>query len=105
MRLRQLRLDEQGERCLFRLPAVGADIGQKERARELLRERAAAFDAAAVPHVADRRAHDPNRVDARMVIEPAVFDGDDGTLQIGRDRGERHVVSLLVEPEPRLSVS
>ena len=39
-----------------------------------------------------------------MVIEAAILDRDDRVLQIGRDLGERHVVPLFVEPEPRLAV-
>ena len=39
-----------------------------------------------------------------MPIEPAILDGDHRVLQIDGDVVERHVVPLLVEPEPWLAV-
>ena len=39
-----------------------------------------------------------------MGVEAAIFDCDDRVLQIGRNLRERHIVALLVEPEPRLAV-
>jgi hypothetical protein len=39
-----------------------------------------------------------------MKKEAAILDGDDRMLQILGDRRQRHIVALLVEPEPGLSV-
>ena len=102
--LRQLRFDEEREPRFLQLAAVAPDVREKERPRELLCERAAAFHAAAMPHVLDDGARDADRIDAGMAIETPILDGDDGVLQIERDVVERHVVPLLVEAEPRLAV-
>ena len=59
---------------------------------------------AAAADVADDRAAEADRIDARMVVEAAILDRDDRVLQVGRDLVERDVVPLLVEPEPRLAV-
>ena len=37
-------------------------------------------------------------------IEPAIFDGDDGMLEIGGDLIQRDVAPLFIEPEPGLRV-
>ena len=39
-----------------------------------------------------------------MVIEPPVFDRDDGVLKVLGNLRERNIVALLVEAEPRLTV-
>ena len=61
--------------------------------------------ARAAAQVADERPGQANRIDAGMVVEAAILDGDDRVLQVGRDRVERDVVALLIEPEPRLAVA
>ena len=45
-----------------------------------------------------------DRIDAGMQEEAVVLDRDERVLQVRRDRGERHVVPLLVEAEPRPAV-
>ena len=45
-----------------------------------------------------------DRIDARMPEEAMVFDGDERLLEMRRDGGDRHVVPLLVEPEPAAAV-
>ena len=90
--------------AFFDLAAEGLDVRQEDRPRQLLRQRAAAFDAAAAAHVAHDGAAEADRIDPGMVIEAAVLDGDDRVLQIGGDLVERDVVPLFVEPEPRLAV-
>src|SRR5262249_4787864 len=102
--LGELRLDEDRETGLFELADVALDVGQKQRAGELLGQCAAALGAAAVTKIARQRAAEPDRIDARMVVEPAILDGDDRVLKVGRDLVERNVMTLLVEPEPRLTV-
>ena len=103
--LRELRLDQQRDARFLDLAAVGAHVRQKQRARELLRERAAALEP---PRPGARRCTtaraNADRIDAGMMVEAAVLDRDDRVLQVGRDLGERHVVPLFVEPEPRLAV-
>src|SRR5476651_1979066 len=102
--LGELRLDQQRDAALLDLAAEALDVRQEDRARELLRQRAAAFQAAAAADVAHDRARDADGIDAGVVIEAAILDGDHRVLQVGRDLVERYVVALLVEPEPRLAV-
>ena len=102
--LGQLRFDQQRDAAFLDLAAEGPDVGEEQRARELLRQRAAAFDPAAAADVAHDRAPEADRIDAGMMVEAAILDGDDGVLQVGRDLVERDVVPLLVEAEPRLAV-
>jgi len=102
--LGELCLDEEGEARFLHFPAVTFDVREKERPGQLLRQRAAALDSSAVPDVAHHGAREPDRIDARMMVEPPILDRDDGMLQIRGDVVERHVVALLVEAEPRLAV-
>ncbi len=104
LRFRELRLEQQRDAGLFRLAAVRPYARQEQRACELLRERAAAFHAFARSNVPNNRAGKADRIDARMVVEAAIFDRDHRVLHERRNLRERHVVALLVQPEPRLSV-
>src|ERR1700680_531852 len=81
----ELRLDEQRNGRFLRLASVRADVREKQRTRELLRQGAAALDPSAEANVAHRRARDPDRIDARMVIEAEVLDGDHRVLKIERN--------------------
>ena len=102
---RQALLDHQREdRFLALAEPVAARGGQKQRARELLRQRAAAFFESAGPHVADDGAADGDRIDADMRVESMIFDRDDGVAQVGGDAGEGHVAPMLFERKPRLPV-
>ena len=87
-----------------RLPQVAPPVRQEERARQLLGDGAAALDRPRRARIADDGASDGNRVDARMAEEAMVLDGDEGVLEMRRDGGDRHVVPLLVEPEPGTAV-
>ena len=100
----ELRLDHHRDRRFLHLSSVGAHVRQEQRARELLRQRAAALEPAAGAYIADHGTSETDRVDARVVVEAAVFDGDDGVLQVGRDLVERDVVALLVETEPGFAI-
>src|SRR4029450_1160401 len=51
---------------------------------ELLGERRTALDDLAGDEVGPRRAEDPGHVDARMVVEALVLDGDDRVPELGR---------------------
>ena len=46
--------------------------------------------------VAHDGAAERDRVDAGMRVEAVVLDGDERVLQVGRDVGERHVLTVLV---------
>ena len=81
----ELRFDEQCNGRFFDLASVRADVREKQRSRELLREGAAALDASAAVEVAHEGARDPDRIDARMDVEAAVLDGHHCVLKIRRD--------------------
>ena len=98
--LGELGVDHQRQHRLADLAAVGLLVRQKQRARELLRERAAALDRARFLDVAEHRASERDRIDARMPEEAVIFDGDERVLKVGWDLGERHVLTVLVHPEP-----
>ena len=83
---RQALLDHQREdRFLALAEPVAARGGEKQRARELLRQRAAAFFESAGPHVADDGPADGNGIDADMRVESMIFDRDDAR-RAGRRR-------------------
>jgi hypothetical protein len=104
LRLRELRLDQQSDARFPQLAAVALDVGQEERPRQLLRQRAGPFGAAPLLDIADDGARQADRVDAGMAVKPAVFHRDDGVLQVRGNLAKRDVVALLVEPEPGLAV-
>src|SRR5581483_10068451 len=104
LRLGQLRFHQDGDRRFLRLAPVRFDVGEEEGPRKLLRQRAAAFDASAIANVTNYRPAEADRIDARVVIEPPVFDRDDGVLKVLGNLRERNIVALLVEAEPRLTV-
>ena len=105
LRLREALLDHQREHRLLALARPVAARGrEKQRARQLLRQCAAAFFEAAGAHVADDRAADGDRIDAEMRMKSVVFDGDDGVAQVGGDAVQRHVAPMLFKREPRLPI-
>src|SRR4029079_15640809 len=85
---------------LARLAAVRLLIRQKQGPRELLRERAAALDGPTRTHVAEDGASQPDRIDTEMLVEAMILAGDERVLQVRGNVGERHVLAVLVHPEP-----
>ncbi len=63
-------------------------LGQEQVLGELLGQRRAAFHAAVAGRVADEGAQNADRIDAPMIVEAAVLDGDEGFRQIRRQFGE-----------------
>ena len=104
LRLRELRVDHDREHGLARLAPVGPLVRQEQRPRQLLRQRAPALDGLRRADVANDGAAEGNRVDAGMVVEAVVLDGDERLLQVQRDVGERHVLVVLVHAEPAPAV-
>jgi hypothetical protein len=74
---------------------------QKALSRQLLGDRAAPLGAAALSEVGDHRSADADDVDAAVVVEPLVLDGQNGADQIRRDLIERHFYPLLLEDRER----
>ena len=75
--LAEARLQPKGQHDLLHLAAqraLGREIGES---RQLLRDRAAAFGAAAAGQIAPGGAHHAARVDAAMLEKPSVLDRDD----------------------------
>ena len=71
-----------------------------------LTPRATTSFAADKPRPAAKVAHhgtgEANRIDAGVIVEPAILDGDDGVLEIGRDLIERHVMPLSIDQPPTI---
>ena len=86
-----LALQPEREFDFLQLALQRALLGQEQVLGELLGQRRAALRDAAMQHVGDRRAHDAERIDAVMRIEPAVLDGDEGLRQIGRQILQRDI--------------
>ena len=103
--LAELPVDHQRERRLANLPAVGLLVREKERSRELLRQRAAALDRARLAEVADDGAAERDGIDARMRVEAVILDRDECVPQVLGNLAERHVAPVLVHPEPAPAVS
>ena len=85
--LGELRLDEERDAAFLDLAAERLDVREEERARELLRQRAAAFHSPSAAQIANDRAPHADRIDSGMEVEAPILDGDDRVLQIGRDLG------------------
>ena len=80
--LRELRVDHQRERRFADLAAVRLLVRQKQRPRELLRQRAAAFDRCPRPRMSRTdRAAERNRIDAGVMEEAVILDRDERVLQ------------------------
>ena len=94
-------LEQHRQHRFLHLATVGANVGEEQRARELLRERAPTLPAADGLEVVEGRARQRDRIDAGMPVEPVVFDGNDRVLDVGGDAIERHILPLFIEAEPR----
>ena len=74
----------EGEQQLLRLAAERLFVAEEEVLHELLRDGARAFLDAAVLEVDERRAQNAFGIDAMMLVEPPILDGDDGMEQVWR---------------------
>ncbi len=102
--LGKLPLEVRGDQQLLDLSRKRLLGGQEALTGELLRNRAAALDGAAVPKVRHRRRDDAHEIEAVMLVEPLILDGDDRVLQVGRDPIERHADPLLLVNRERQSI-
>src|SRR5262249_54522980 len=80
----------EGRARLEALPLHGLVAGEIEIAHELLRDGGPALHDAAGTHVGDKRAEDPDRVDAAMLIEAPVLDRDGRLRHPWTDRVALH---------------
>jgi hypothetical protein len=75
---------------------AGKHFRQKHVARDLLRDGARAGGVGAfAAQVGNHGADDPDRIDARMIVEAAVLDGQDGLDHARRNGRQRHGPALL----------
>ena len=98
--LRPLALEVIGERRLAQLlehRAVG--LGGERVLHELLGDGRATLGGAALQHVLHERAADAGVVDALVLVEALVLDGDDGVLDVGRDLALLEQDAVLVAGE------
>ena len=70
-------------------------------ARELLGERAAALRRAMHAQIVHRRGGNAHEIDAAVVVEALVFDGDDRVHQVRRDLGQRRFNPPLLKNRER----
>ena len=90
-------LDPLGENQLLELAADRLVRRQKALTRELLRDRAAALRGAPVPDVGHRRGADADEIEAVVIVEPLILDGDERLDEMRGNFGERHVDPLFLE--------
>src|SRR6185369_16899070 len=93
--LGMLALEPKRKFNLLQFPLQRALLGQEQILGKLLGKRRSALRNAAMQNVGDRRTRNPDRIDAAVRIEAAIFDGDEGFRQIRRkilqrDIGARH---------------
>ena len=101
--LRQLGLEQQREDGFAQLAAHGALAREEERARQLLGDRARAFDRCAAAQVVQDGAAHRERVDPPVAPEAPVFGRHDRQAQRGGDLRDRDVDAPAVEREPGFS--
>ena len=102
--LGELRIDHHREHRLMELAAIGLPVGQEQRPGELLRQRRAALLRTWLADVAEHGAPKRNGIDADVAVEAMIFYRDERVLEVGGDVSERHVLPVLVHPEPPLAV-
>jgi hypothetical protein len=90
-------LDVRGEDDLLQLAAERLVAREEALARELLRDGAAPFGAAAFLQVVHDRGGDADEVDAVVLVKALVLDRDDRLDEIGGDAPERDFDPLLLE--------
>ena len=78
--LAELALQLSGQQRLLELADDGAVLAEEHRARQLLRDRAGTFLHRAAAHVAQQRSADAHRIDAVVLVEAAIFRGNEGPL-------------------------
>ena len=84
LRLGELALEPDREQCFLQFAIDRAFLREEKIFCELLRDRRAALSNAAVEDVGDQGAADAEGIDAAMLIEPPVLDGDEGFGDVGR---------------------
>ena len=94
--LRRLALEDERHVLLGQLSLQRLLGRQEEVLDQLLRDRAAADQVRPIAaHVGDDGAHRPDDVDAGVVVEAAVLDGEHRLNHARGNRGERHAPALL----------
>ncbi len=94
--LRGARLEDHRQKLLLELAPVRFLRRQEEVLHELLGERAAANQVRPVaPDVRDDGPDDPDRVDAGVIVEAPVLDGEHRLDHLLRNQRERHSAALL----------
>ena len=84
LRLGELALEPDREQRFLQLASDRAFLRQEKIFGELLRDRRAALGNAAVQDVGDEGAADAEGIDAVMLVEAPVLDGDEGLRHVGR---------------------
>ncbi len=88
--LGEFALQPQRQHHLLQLAMDGTFLSQKEIFRQLLRDGRAALRHAAMQNIGDQRARDAIRIDAVMLVEAPILDGDEGLRYVARQLFQRH---------------
>ena len=89
--------DRDGEQHLPHLAAERSLSAQRIQPYQLLRDAAAAFDEPPGAQIGPRRAHHAHDVDAVMVIEAPIFNGEDRRHHVRGHAVQRYVRPILAE--------
>ncbi len=84
LRLGEFPLQPQREQHFLQLAMDGTLLREEEILRQLLRDGGGALGHAAVQNVGDHGARDAERIDAVMLVEAAILDGDEGLRNVAR---------------------
>ncbi len=84
LRLGEFALQPDREHRLLQLAMDGALLRQEKILRQLLRDGGGALRHAAVQDIGDERARDAVRIDAVMLVEAAILDGDESLRHVAR---------------------
>ena len=84
LRLGEFALQPQRQQHLLQLAMDGTLLSEKEIFRQLLRDGGGALRHAAMQNVGDGRARDAPRIDAVMLVEAPILDGDEGLRHVAR---------------------
>ena len=84
LRLGEFALQPERQHHLLQLAGDGTLLSQKEIFGQLLRDGGAALGHAAVQNVGDQSACDAERIDAVMLVEAPILDGDEGPRNVIR---------------------
>jgi hypothetical protein len=98
-------LEHERQQQLLSFAAEGTAIRKKQRARKLLRNRAAAFGNAPGAHVSERGTHHRDGIDPGVVAKAMIFDGNYSVAQVQRELAQWKIPAAFFKAEPRPAIT